>query len=246
MAPVLERLGEADTLFLAPDAALNLIPFAALHDGERYLVERYPLHTLTTGRDLLHPWDTGATAGQAVVVVANPTGAKLPGTEREAELLGELFPHAETLLHDAATEAGAQRHTQPWLMHLATHGFFDPPKRDAKHEAMMAAMAEYQQSMSPSMMQFAPGRIDNPMQRAGLVLAPSTPTTPTTDNETETEADTDLWIRKCLRLDQQCFRFADAGSRRPEIGVKHNSDGHEFAVAQAVCRVKEIGAVRGF
>jgi tetratricopeptide (TPR) repeat protein/CHAT domain-containing protein len=183
MAPVRERLGEADTLFLAPDAALNLIPFAALHDGERYLVERYPLHTLTTGRDLLHPWDTGATAGQAVVVVANPTGAKLPGTEREAELLGELFPHAETLLHDAATEAGAQRHTQPWLMHLATHGFFEVPERDPKLEA---AMAEYQQSMSPSAMQFAPGRIDNPMQHAGLLLAPAAPTT---DDETETQAD---------------------------------------------------------
>jgi CHAT domain-containing protein len=186
MAPVLERLDDTDTLFIAPDAALNLIPFAALHDGERYLVERYPLHTLTTGRDLLHPWDTGATAGQAVVVVANPTGAKLPGTEREAALLGELFPHAETLLHDAATEAGAQRHTQPWLMHLATHGFFDPPKRDPKLEA---AMAEYQQSMSPSSMQFAPGRIDNPMQHAGLLLAPAAPTAPTTDEETETKAD---------------------------------------------------------
>jgi tetratricopeptide (TPR) repeat protein len=168
MQSIVERLSDARRLFIAPDAALNLVPFGALFDGKQYLVERYDLHYLTTGRDLLRPWDANPTTDDTVMVVANPTGVSLPGTEREAELLANLFPHVETLLHDSATEAGAQRRAQPWVLHLATHGFFKVPEPDPKLEARMD---EYVLSMSPSALPFAPGRLDNPMLHSGLLLA---------------------------------------------------------------------------
>lgn len=54
MKPVRALLGAARHVFLSPEGALNLIPFAALVDEEgRYLVERYTLSYLTSGRDLL-------------------------------------------------------------------------------------------------------------------------------------------------------------------------------------------------
>ena len=54
MRPVRKLLGESRQLFLSPDGALNLLPFAALVDeGDRYLVETYTLTYLTSGRDLL-------------------------------------------------------------------------------------------------------------------------------------------------------------------------------------------------
>ncbi|HSO75126.1 MAG TPA: CHAT domain-containing tetratricopeptide repeat protein [Blastocatellia bacterium] len=54
MKPVRALLGATRHVFISPDGALNLIPFAALVDeGGRYLVERYTLSYLTTGRDLL-------------------------------------------------------------------------------------------------------------------------------------------------------------------------------------------------
>ena len=55
---VMERLksavGDARRLLISPDGDLNLVPFEALIDeGGRYLVERYAITYLTSGRDLL-------------------------------------------------------------------------------------------------------------------------------------------------------------------------------------------------
>ena len=54
MQPVRRLLGETRWVFLSPDGALNLVPFAALRDEEgHYLVERYAFTYLTSGRDLV-------------------------------------------------------------------------------------------------------------------------------------------------------------------------------------------------
>jgi CHAT domain-containing protein len=55
MEPVRELLdGTVSHLLISPDGALNLVPFEALVDQQqRYLIERYAVSYLTTGRDLL-------------------------------------------------------------------------------------------------------------------------------------------------------------------------------------------------
>ena len=55
MEPVRELLDDkVSRLLISPDGALNLVPFEALVDQrQRYLVERYAVSYLTTGRDLL-------------------------------------------------------------------------------------------------------------------------------------------------------------------------------------------------
>ena len=47
IAPAAEELQGAKTLMLAPDGALRYLPFAALHDGEKYLAQRYVLSNYT-------------------------------------------------------------------------------------------------------------------------------------------------------------------------------------------------------
>ena len=47
IAPAAEDLQGAKTLMLAPDGALRYLPFAALHDGEKYLAQRYVLSNYT-------------------------------------------------------------------------------------------------------------------------------------------------------------------------------------------------------
>ena len=47
IAPVATDLQGAKTLMLAPDGALRYLPFAALHDGEKYLAQRYVLSNYT-------------------------------------------------------------------------------------------------------------------------------------------------------------------------------------------------------
>ncbi len=54
MRPLRALLGVTRRVLLAPDGALNLLPFAALVDErQRYLVTRYSFSYLTSGRDLL-------------------------------------------------------------------------------------------------------------------------------------------------------------------------------------------------
>ncbi|MFY9609829.1 MAG: CHAT domain-containing tetratricopeptide repeat protein [Blastocatellia bacterium] len=69
MKPVRALLGATRHVFVSPDGALNLIPFAALVDeGGRYLVERYTLSYLTTGRDLLRLQLARASRAAALVM----------------------------------------------------------------------------------------------------------------------------------------------------------------------------------
>jgi CHAT domain-containing protein len=73
MLPVRKVLGPVRRLFISPDGALNLIPFAALVDEHgQYLIENYSLNYLTSGRDLLRLRVQSQTH-TPVVVIANPS-----------------------------------------------------------------------------------------------------------------------------------------------------------------------------
>lgn len=72
MRPVRKLLGGTKRVFLSPDGALNLVPFAALVDEQnRYLVESYSFTYLTSGRDLLR-LQVHAENKSNPVVIANP------------------------------------------------------------------------------------------------------------------------------------------------------------------------------
>jgi CHAT domain-containing protein/Tfp pilus assembly protein PilF len=76
MRPVRSLLGQIPgnmrRLLIAPDGSLNLIPFHALVDERnRYLVERYSISYLTSGRDLLR-LQTSELSKNAPLIVANP------------------------------------------------------------------------------------------------------------------------------------------------------------------------------
>ena len=72
MRPVRGLAGSTRRLLLAPDGALNLVPFAALVDERgRYVVETYELTYLTSGRDLLRI-GAGAPPREKPLVLADP------------------------------------------------------------------------------------------------------------------------------------------------------------------------------
>ncbi|RYZ34213.1 MAG: CHAT domain-containing protein, partial [Myxococcaceae bacterium] len=69
--PLLPLLGKTRHLFLSPDGQLNLVPFAALHDGHQYLVDGFDLTHVPAGRSLL-PRPQAGTPPDSVVVLADP------------------------------------------------------------------------------------------------------------------------------------------------------------------------------
>jgi len=142
--------GRVSHLLIAPDGALNLIPFAALVDEEnRYLIEGYTISYLTSGRDLLRLRNRQPSKN-APLVLANPlfgslasaprreTGnqgerrsdpariyfRQLPGTESEALAIKSMLPEASVLLQQQATETALKQVIGPRILHIATHGFF--------------------------------------------------------------------------------------------------------------------------
>jgi CHAT domain-containing protein/tetratricopeptide (TPR) repeat protein len=137
MRPLLPLLDGKKSLYLSPDGQLNLVPFAALHDGERYLIDRFALTLLGSGRDLLGE----RTPHPGVLVLADPrfgsVGAPaprrallpakvppLPGTRQEAAALRKLMPSARVILGAAATREALLAADAPGVLHVATHGVF--------------------------------------------------------------------------------------------------------------------------
>ncbi|MDX2042471.1 MAG: CHAT domain-containing tetratricopeptide repeat protein [Acidobacteriota bacterium] len=72
MEPVRKLIGGKAQLLLSPDGMLNLLPFAVLvDDGGKFLLERYKLTYLSSGRDLLR-LQIKQDAGTEVFVMAAP------------------------------------------------------------------------------------------------------------------------------------------------------------------------------
>jgi CHAT domain-containing protein len=148
MAPVRAALGTATTVFLAPDGALNRIPFEALVDESgNYLVETYQFRYLTAGRDLMR-WNTTVASRNPAMLLGNPTYGRpgelvaqadtraidfkdrifpsLPGTQAEVDLIAPKLSGAQVYTQTNATEAVIKQQSQPSILHIATHGFFEP------------------------------------------------------------------------------------------------------------------------
>ncbi|MBI2264441.1 MAG: CHAT domain-containing protein [Armatimonadetes bacterium] len=93
VSPIKQALGERTTLFLSPDADLNLIPFGALQDETgRYLAENCRLHYLSCGRDLLRFEGQEENSGETVIL-ANPD-LDMPAPDRLARQ--KALPGTET------------------------------------------------------------------------------------------------------------------------------------------------------
>jgi CHAT domain-containing protein/Tfp pilus assembly protein PilF len=190
MQPLQSLLGETRRVFISPDGALNLVPFAALVDEQnRYLVERYSFTYLTSGRDLLRLRPIAQLA-QAPVIVADPDfGARpadrkaasstgildlteayfppLAATAEEAKVLKAILPQATVLTKDQATETALKQVASPSVLHIATHGFFlaDKPEDAAETERQRKLLQQTGDWSSLG------GRLENPLLRSGLGLA---------------------------------------------------------------------------
>ncbi len=70
--PIEEYVSGRDLVFIAPDGALNMVSFAALIGKEgNYLIEGYPIHYLSAGRDLVRVSDETA-SGTGLLALGAP------------------------------------------------------------------------------------------------------------------------------------------------------------------------------
>jgi CHAT domain-containing protein/Tfp pilus assembly protein PilF len=132
-------------LTVIPHSVLHYLPFAALTDGERYLIDDYVLTTLPSASALPFIQENArrsATSGQLPLILGNPTTGdydatasfaterdglgSLPFAEKEAKAIAALYG-VEPLLGEDATEGKVrERASEAGILHLAAHGFYNP------------------------------------------------------------------------------------------------------------------------
>jgi CHAT domain-containing protein/tetratricopeptide (TPR) repeat protein len=169
LRPLRALVGDAKHLLISPDGELHLVPFDALIDEHwRYMIERYSIGYLTSGRDLLRMQGTRPSESSAAVIIANPLFgesskpgiyfAPLANTAVEARAIKSLFPEATLLMGRRATKTTLQRVEAPRVLHIASHGFF---LQDALPQASFLGTRAIG----------AAAQIENPLLRSGLALA---------------------------------------------------------------------------
>ncbi|QYK42307.1 MAG: CHAT domain-containing protein [Paracoccaceae bacterium] len=135
-APVAPDLTAAgiEVVMLNLDGFLRYVPFAALHDGTGYLIERHALAIYTPAvptQFAAAPRSPDSTAGFGVTA-AHPGFSPLPGVRAElAAIFGEVLA-GETVL-DAGFDERALRRSllrKPAILHIASHFNLMPGRED--------------------------------------------------------------------------------------------------------------------
>ena len=117
-----------DTLVFVPDGPLRTIPMAALHDGERFLIEKYAL-AITPGLSLTEPRPIGRERLKVLALgLTRPVQgyAALPNVSSELAALRGLFD-SKTLVDEAFSLDRLERElkAEPFsVLHVASHGEF--------------------------------------------------------------------------------------------------------------------------
>jgi CHAT domain-containing protein/tetratricopeptide (TPR) repeat protein len=229
MAPVRRLLGGVRDLVVAPDAALNLVPFGALVDeNERLLITQFRFTYLTSGRDLLRRQISTPARSRPLIVADPDFGAidafgepgpgdhrgfllshvssllfgPLPGTADEAKMLRGRFPDAVVLTKTKATEDAITSVHGPRILHIATHGFFlpDPAEQASAQPVSEAALTT------------------DPLLRSGLALAGA-------NRRRAGKSDGILTALEALSLDLQGTQLVVLSACETGVGHIRNSDG---------------------
>ena len=131
LAPIANKLTKT-RLYLVPHGPLHYIPFQALHDGERFLLERFTVSYLPSATVLkfLKEKQGKPLGGPGPLVLANPDLGDpeydLPSAEREATLIQDAYPAAQVYARREATKTRATALAAHYgLLHFATHGTFE-------------------------------------------------------------------------------------------------------------------------
>jgi CHAT domain-containing protein/tetratricopeptide (TPR) repeat protein len=142
--PLVESVGDAGHLLIVPDGLLARVPFAALPANDGFIIDRYQVSYLSSGRDLCLTAPAGSTAGPPVVLAnpaytlpgtvpsADPTDedlwfSDLPGAEMEGKRVAARLS-VQAVTGESATERYLKECQSPTVLHIATHGAILPVK----------------------------------------------------------------------------------------------------------------------
>ncbi|MBF0100912.1 MAG: CHAT domain-containing protein [Desulfobacterales bacterium] len=126
---------QIDTLVIAPDGALRLIPFSTLNDGEKFLVEKFAVGTIPAiSLTDLKAMDPNPTILLSGLSEARHGFSALPSVTKEILDIREIMSgkialrDKEYTLDNLSKEFTSNEYT---IVHLATHGVFGGTPQDS-------------------------------------------------------------------------------------------------------------------
>ena len=126
------QLHDIKTLVIVPDGILRTMPFAALHDGSQFLIEKYALATLPNL--CLKPSSRSQKEQKTILLsgLSKPVQgfSGLPCAKYELENIQNIYNDtAKPLLNESFTLSNLQKHIKQSnydILHIASHAQFNP------------------------------------------------------------------------------------------------------------------------
>jgi CHAT domain-containing protein len=118
-------------LTLCPHGALHYVPFAALLDGDQYLIDRYSVRVMPSASALAYlKTDKPEKVGKVLALGDPDLGDArydLPNALAEAVQVAQMFPDSRALLRKEASKTAVKELGGSFsILHFASHAVFDP------------------------------------------------------------------------------------------------------------------------
>lgn len=163
VAPALPYIGSG-SLTIVPHGPLHYIPFAALHDGQQFLIQRSDIRLLPSA-SVLTFLSSAEPGGSGLLILGNPDlgdrQMDLAGAEEEARGIQQINQNSTMLLRASAAETALKslgpKHA---AIHFAMHGKFDPQQplasglymsRDAENDGVLTVRELYDLQLNASL-----------------------------------------------------------------------------------------------
>ncbi|WP_420548335.1 CHAT domain-containing protein [Curvivirga sp.] len=129
ITPVIAQV-DMPNVTIVPHGPLHYLPWAALHDGNGFLIESRSFRLLPSASVLMYLDKGNAKGARALLALGNPDLGNpdydLPGAEIETKEITRKWPGSRVLLREFATEAVFKEAAPAFqYLHLASHGEFD-------------------------------------------------------------------------------------------------------------------------
>ncbi|CAA7611965.1 Tetratricopeptide repeat domain protein [Candidatus Terasakiella magnetica] len=129
MEPLADLL-TGDRLLVVPHGPLHYLPFAALHDGRGFLVERRSIRILPAAGVMPYLDGRPVSSGKTLLV-GNPDAGNpdldLEFAQKEVEAIHKIVPGSTLLLRKEASKTAVKRSAANFSrLHFASHGKFRP------------------------------------------------------------------------------------------------------------------------
>jgi CHAT domain-containing protein len=137
--PLNTKIAGFKNLVIIPSGKLNFLSFPALHDGKQFLVEQFRLVNVPSASIYKLLENRDALPISSLLAFGDPLSklGRLSGAQAEVRKIAALFPDPQIYIGDAASESKLRAIAQPpSVLHIASHGVFDPQSPDKSFLAL--------------------------------------------------------------------------------------------------------------